>query len=216
MPTAAAPRTTTHRAPAPRARATVRPASVALLLASLGLAAALLHQSVSGWAPTSGEVVPASEVDGVVTAADGLLRDGATVADDELPGIASLDEDLLEALRAASEEAAGDGLVLVVNSGWRSAEYQEQLLAEAVATYGSRAEAERWVATAETSPHVSGDAVDIGPTDAAYWLGRHGADHGLCQVYGNEPWHFELRPEAVDEGCPPSFADPTEDPRMQG
>ena len=27
--------------------------------------------------------------------------------------------------------------------------------------------------------------------------------YGLCQIYGNEPWHFELRPEAVEQGCPP-------------
>jgi len=47
------------------------------------------------------------------------------------------------------------------------------------------------------------------------WLSEDGADYGLCQVYGNEPWHYELRPEAVDDGCPPMYADPTQDPRMQ-
>ena len=31
------------------------------------------------------------------------------------------------------------------------------------------------MATPETSPHVSGDAVDIGPSDAAAWLSEHGA-----------------------------------------
>ena len=54
----------------------------------------------------------------------------------------------------------------------------------------------------DTSPHVSGDAVDIGPSDATAWLSEHGAGYGLCQIYGNEPWHYELRPEAVDHGCP--------------
>ena len=39
--------------------------------------------------------------------------------------------------------------------------------------------------------------------------------YGLCQIYGNEPWHYELRPEAIDRGCPPMYADPTHDPRMQ-
>jgi hypothetical protein len=62
---------------------------------------------------------------------------------------------------------------------------------------------------------VSGDAVDIGPAVAAAWLSARGASFGLCQVYGNEPWHYELRPEAVDHGCPPVYADPTDDPRMQ-
>ena len=81
--------------------------------------------------------------------------------------------------------------------------------------YGSEEEAARWVATADTSAHVSGDAVDIGPADASAWLSEHGAEYGLCQIYGNEPWHFELRPEAIDDGCPPMYADPTHDPRMQ-
>jgi hypothetical protein len=62
---------------------------------------------------------------------------------------------------------------------------------------------------------VSGDAVDIGPSDAATWLSEHGAVYGLCQIYGNEPWHYELRPEAIANGCPATYADPTQDPRMQ-
>src|SRR5690606_1361877 len=102
--------------------------------------------------------------------------------------------------------------------GWRSPEYQRQLWQDAVVEHGSRDEASRWVATADTSAHVSGDAVDIGsigPFDAAAWLSEHGAAHGLCQIYGNEPWHYELRPDAVDGGCPLMYADPTEDPRMQ-
>jgi hypothetical protein len=62
---------------------------------------------------------------------------------------------------------------------------------------------------------VSGDAVDIGPSAAAAWLSEHGGAYGLCQVYGNEPWHYELRVEAIDHGCPAVYADPTQDPRMQ-
>jgi hypothetical protein len=61
---------------------------------------------------------------------------------------------------------------------------------------------------------VAGDAVDIGPIDAAAWLSEHGAAFGLCRIYRNEPWHFELRPETIDH-CPPVYADPSQDPRMQ-
>lgn len=89
------------------------------------------------------------------------------------------------------------------------------LLSEAISKYGSEKEAARWVAAPDRSAHVSGDAVDIGPVAAAKWLSAHGAAYGLCQVYANEPWHYELRPEAVDHGCPPLYADPTRDPRMQ-
>ena len=81
--------------------------------------------------------------------------------------------------------------------------------------YGSEEEAARWVATPSTSAHVSGDAVDIGRSDATAWLSEHGAEYGLCQIYSNEPWHYELRPAAVDHGCPPMYADPTHDPRTQ-
>jgi zinc D-Ala-D-Ala carboxypeptidase len=162
-----------------------------------------------------GALVLPREHRGALGEADGAVPDGATVFDDDFPGVANLDPALLGALRQAATDAAGDGVEFVVTSGWRSPEYQDQLLREAVADYGSEEEAARWVATAETSPHVSGDAVDIGPDDATAWLSEHGAQYGLCQIYGNEPWHYELSAEAIDQGCPPMYADPTHDPRMQ-
>jgi D-alanyl-D-alanine carboxypeptidase len=159
--------------------------------------------------------LPRRECRGALGAADGIVPDGTTVFDDALPGVTHLDPALLAALRQAATDAADDGVKFYVNSGWRSPEYQNQLLREAVSTYGSEAEAAQWVATADTSPHVSGDAVDLGPLDATAWLSEHGIRYGLCQTYGNEPWHYELRPEAVDHGCPPTYADPTHDPRLQ-
>jgi D-alanyl-D-alanine carboxypeptidase len=164
--------------------------------------------------PDTALVLP-GEHRGALGEADGAVPDGTTVFDDEIPGVANLDPDLLGALRQAATDAAGDGVEFLVDSGWRSPAYQEQLLQEAVSEYGSEAEAARWVATPETSAHVSGDAVDVGPFDATAWLSAHGAAYGLCPIYGNEPWHFELRPEAIDQGCPPMYSDPTHDPRMQ-
>jgi LAS superfamily LD-carboxypeptidase LdcB len=155
------------------------------------------------------------ESDGAVTAADGDLPDGVTSSDTAYPGVANLDPDLLRALRAATADAAADGVDVRVNSGWRSVQYQEQLLRDAVVEYGSQEEAARWVATPSTSPHVSGDAVDVGGSDATAWLSEHGSAYGLCQNYANESWHYELRPEAVDGGCAPPYPDPTHDPRMQ-
>jgi zinc D-Ala-D-Ala carboxypeptidase len=98
---------------------------------------------------------------------------------------------------AVATDAANDGVQFYVNSGWRSPEYQNQLLREAVSEYGSEEEAARWVATPDRSAHVSGNAVDIGQFDAMAWVSEHGAEYGLCQIYGNEPWHYELRPEAI-------------------
>jgi hypothetical protein len=145
----------------------------------------------------------------------GAVPEGTTVFDEHVPGVANLDPALLEALRRATADAAAAGVALVVDSGWRSPAYQERLLHEAVWKYGSEEEAARWVASPTTSAHVSGDAVDIGPSDAATWLSDHGAAYGLCRIYGNEPWHYELRPEAVDHGCPPTYADAAHDPRMR-
>ena len=165
---------------------------------------------------TSTTEPPRSAHGGPVGQADGILPERATVFDTQYPGIANLDPDLLRALRRAATKAAVSGIELYVDSGWRSARYQELLLREAISKYGSEKEAARWVATPTTSPHVSGDAVDIGPSKAAAWLSQHGSRFGLCQIYRNEPWHYELRPGAVEQGCPRMYADPTHDPRMQG
>ncbi|WP_226924822.1 M15 family metallopeptidase [Georgenia satyanarayanai] len=148
------------------------------------------------------------------TEADGRLPHGATVLDENLAGIGNLDPALADALRQATADAADAEIEIQVSSGWRSAAYQNHLLEQAVGTYGSEAEAARWVATPETSLHVSGEAVDIAPYDAIDWLSRFGASYGLCQVYANESWHFELRPDAATAGCPAQYPDPTSDPRM--
>ena len=156
--------------------------------------------------------VPRSETLGE---ADGALPGGTTVFDGEIPGVANLDPSLLGALREAAAAAAFDGAAFVVDSGWRSRAYQAHLLREAISEYGSAEEAARWVATPETSAHVSGDAVDVGPAGAASWLSVNGSAYGLCRIYGNEPWHYELRPQAADQGCPPMYADAAHDPRMR-
>ena len=181
------------------------------------IAAALGYQSLASSSPTVASPIDVlrGEHRGALGEADGALPDGATVFDDEIPGVANLDPDLLGALHQAATDAADDGVEFFVDSGWRSPEYQNQLLRDAVSEYGSEQEAARWVATAETSAHVSGNAVDIGAFDATAWLSEHGANYGLCQIYSNEPWHYELRPEAIDHGCPPMYADPTHDPSMQ-
>ena len=146
--------------------------------------------------------------------ADGLLPNRTTAVDERLPGVAKLDPALLGALQRASTNARHDGVDIYIDSGWRSRRYQVQLFRQAVTEYGSAAMAARWVAVPGTSMHESGDAVDIGPAAAA-WLSRHGARYGLCQIYRSESWHYELRPGAIDRGCPRMYADPAHDPRLQ-
>ena len=166
-------------------------------------------------APRSEQRRRRSEDRAVLGEADGAVPDRTTVFDDGVPGVANLDPALLGALRQAATRAAYDRVEFFVDSGWRSADYQKRLLQQAILKYGSRDEAARWVATPNSSAHVSGEAVDIGRSDAAAWLSKHGVEYGLCQIYDNEPWHYELRPEAIDHGCPPMYADPTHDPRTQ-
>jgi zinc D-Ala-D-Ala carboxypeptidase len=192
-----------------------------LLVVVAAITAALGYQllaSSSSPTPSSSATplpIPVLRDHGALGEAGGAVPAGTTVFDDEVPGVARLDPDLLGALRLAATDAAADGVELVVNSGWRSPAYEDQLRREAIAKYGSEAEAARWVATGTTSPHVSGNAVDIGPAGATQWLSAHGAAYGLCRIYANEPWHYELRPEAIAQGCPPMYADPAHDPRMQ-
>lgn len=212
---------------------------IALGVAGAALMAALALQSVapassSAGSPISGAptatpparggaegVAPAGTMPlrarqaGALTEADGILPDGVTVFDGQYPGIANLEPALLGALRQAATAASADGVEILVTSGWRSLAYQQQLFRQAVAEYGSEAKAARWVAAPGASDHESGNAVDVGPSDATAWLSAHGARYGLCQIYRNEPWHFELRPSAAGQGCPPMFADASQDPRSQ-
>jgi hypothetical protein len=195
-----------------------------LLVVIVAIAAVLGYQLLASSSSTPASLIDAlrsehrglpSEQRDALGEAGGAVPDGTTVFDDEVPGVANLDPALLGALRRAATDASGEGVKFVVNSGWRSPAYEDQLRREAIAKYGSEAEAARWVATGTTSPHVSGDAVDIGPAHATPWLSAHGAAYGLCQIYGNEPWHYELRPDAIAHGCPRMYADPTQDPRLQ-
>ena len=171
------------------------------------------HQSVTAATGTFGELL-GEDHHGPLGEADGLVPDGTSPFDD-IPAVANLDPALLAALRRAARDAVADGVEIEVNSGWRSPAYQEWLLQEAVEEHGSAEEAARWVSTARTSAHVAGDAVDLGRSDGVAWLSRRGAGYGLCQIYRNERWHYELRPTAPERGCPPMYADPTQDPRTQ-
>ena len=227
--------TSSSRARAKYRRARIRRIRAAgLLVGFAAIAAVLGFELLASSAATGSSTVPASvsatspiEVvrsklrglrsghRGALGEADGAVPGDTTVFADEVPGVANLDSALLGALRHAATDAAVDGVEFYVDSGWRSSAYQEQLLQQAVSKYGSEAEAARWVATPSTSAHVSGDAVDIGRSDATAWLSEHGSEYALCQIYSNEPWHYELRSEAVEYGCPPMYADPTHDPRTQ-
>ena len=137
-----------------------------MVVAIAAVAVALGSKSLAS--PASPVDRPRHEQRDALGRAGGAVPACTTVFDDEVPGVANLDPALLRALRRAATDAAADGIRLVVNSGWRSPAYEDQLRREAVAKYGSEAEAARWVATGTTSPHVSGHAVDVEITETAY------------------------------------------------
>ena len=96
----------------------------------------------------------------------------------------------------------GQGIHLVVTSGWRSAAYQGWLLSQAIARYGSAEEEAKWVSKPEDSKHVTGEALDVGPFDGTLWMQSNASRFGLCQIYSNELWHYELA-TAYGDSCPP-------------
>jgi zinc D-Ala-D-Ala carboxypeptidase len=162
--------------------------------------------------PPAARRLPASPKPGagrvLLIAADGYIADGEGLSPfaTGYPAVGNLAPELLAAVQHASTDAARDGVDLIITSGWRSVRYQQSLLDAAIAQYGTVAEARRWVNTPEKSTHVTGKAVDIGPTAADLWLRQHGNRYGLCQIYANEMWHYEL---ATEPGgiCPRPIAD---------
>jgi hypothetical protein len=150
---------------------------------------------------------PAASTAGL-TDADGYIPNGDTLTlNSRKPAITNLDPTLLAALRSADGAAEDErGITITITDGWRSERYQNSLFAQAVQKYGSEQEARKWVKSGTDSAHVSGHAVDIATADAMDFLNRSGSRWGLCQVYANEIWHFELR-TTPGGTCPPMLAD---------
>lgn len=127
------------------------------------------------------------------------------------PAVGNLNPALLAAVQQAATAAAADGVTMTITSGWRSPAFQQQLLDDAVATYGSLPAARQFVQTPQRSHHVTGNAVDIGGFGADDWLIAHGARYGLCRIYANELWHFEMAADASG-ACPPLLPDASAQP----
>ena len=136
-------------------------------------------------------------------AGDGSLPNGGTLTpfDVQHSAVGHLQPALLSAIQSAATAAAADGVTVTITSGWRSPAFQQRLLDSAVRTYGSFAAARQYVQTPTMSKHVTGEAVDVGGPGADQWLMNHGSRFGLCRIYANEPWHFELAADPAGN-CP--------------
>lgn len=116
------------------------------------------------------------------------------------------------------QQAAGDGVRLLLVSGFRSVDYQADLIRRKLASGESIDEVLRVVAAPGFSEHHTGRAIDIAApgsrplteefeaSDAFAWLAKNAESAGFSMSYprGNaqgfifEPWHWCYRENAAD------------------
>lgn len=192
----------------PRALAAIGSAVAATLVSACGHPEVMLVQTSITVPPAPIPPAPPADTLSIGAAAvdttGGWLPDGTMLSpfDTANPILSQLDPNLLTAVQNAARAAESAGVQLMVTSGWRSKGFQQRLFDNAVVSYGSIEKAAEFVATPETSKHVMGQAIDIGPVAADQWLIANGRQFGLCQIYANEIWHFELAVDAQGN-CPP-------------
>lgn len=104
-----------------------------------------------------------------------MLPDGVTVFDDWYPGVAQLDQDLLDVVREVATNATDDGITFHLNSGWCSPAYQDQLLRDAVW------ECHRRGGRARTSPGAPRGSTDAVASPSAI-LGPMASQFAPCAV----------------------------------
>jgi soluble lytic murein transglycosylase-like protein len=90
--------------------------------------------------------------------------------------------DVARAFDRMARVAAGAGVALIVNSGFRSDAEQARLFAANPDP--------RWVAPPGRSLHRLGTELDLGPSSAYGWLARNARRFGFAQRYSWEPWHY--------------------------
>lgn len=115
---------------------------------------------------------------------------GAAARPDSFSGFSDpFSQALASMLRDAPEDVR-----IGITSGYRSPETQERLWQEALAKYGSEAEARKWVAPPGKSQHNHGQAADLSYMSPAAqeWVRANAKQYGLAFPLDNEPWHVEL------------------------
>lgn len=168
------------------------------VLASAGLAGG----SLAAAHPARADLAPATTA-GPDSAVNG---EGVPTAKAIAAGTEGLDPRLAAAYSAAASQAYTEGVSLSITSGYRTPAEQESLWEDGINTYGSPEAARRWVLPPGESTHVTGQAIDVGPQEGAAWLEDRGNHWGLCRMYDNEWWHFELA-TVPDGSCPARLPD---------
>ena len=115
-----------------------------------------------------------------------------------------------DALVKMAGAARADGVDLIVDSGFRSANFQKRIIRRRLAEGKSFAAIVRFVAPPGYSEHETGRALDFVPSEAAFaktdayrWLKKHADEYGFVETYPEEdnetaPWessHWCYHPE---------------------
>jgi LAS superfamily LD-carboxypeptidase LdcB len=127
---------------------------------------------------------------------------------DEAMKFSGMTKGTQQAFLNAKKAAEAAGQTFVLNSGYRSAAYQQRIFDCWVKQLGSPQAARKYALPPDQSAHVQGYAMDIAPPSAAAWLQSTNGQYGLCRRYDDETWHFEYQLSYKTKGCPALLAHP--------
>lgn len=163
--------------------------------------------AVEAWMKQQREAMPAAGAQAANSSRGGAPADylltklapGAEGRRSDVTNLNPVKQDRLAAFIAAAEDAGHDIRIL---SGHRDAARQAVLWRDALAKYGSAAEARKHVAPPGGSTHQSGEAVDLQYQDrgsglggrrtaAVDWAHKNASRFGLQFPIGHEDWHIE-------------------------
>jgi hypothetical protein len=133
--------------------------------------------SVSGDATAEAELVPPGTIGAAGAAGVGEYAGPLEYRQGE-----PMRPDVALAFDRMAEAAAGDGVNLIVVSGFRSNAEQAKLFAAHPDP--------KWVAPPGQSLHRLGTELDLGPSGAYGWLARNAGRFHFVQRYSWEPWHY--------------------------
>jgi hypothetical protein len=132
-------------------------------------------QRVQAGARAEAELAPPSEV--AFSAGIGEYRGPLAIRQGK-----PMRPDVAAAFDRMARAARGDGISLVVVSGFRSNAEQASLFA--------RHPDPKWVAPPGKSLHRLGTELDLGPAGAYGWLAANASRFHFVQRYSWEPWHY--------------------------
>lgn len=110
-----------------------------------------------------------------------------------------------------ADSAGTDSVFLILDSGYRSARYQEKIILSRMAEGEKFADIVRYVAPPGYSEHETGCTIDIVPSDPSFartsaygWLKENAGRFGFFESSPKditglmpwEPWHWSYRPES--------------------